>query len=50
MVQVKDVSTDMGEAVTGLSLTFSNLEEVQTEKRGGEGKNQKGGGETKPNT
>ena len=40
MVQVKDVSADMGAAAIGLSLTFTNLEEVQTERRG-EGKNQK---------
>lgn len=40
MVQVQDVPTDMSAAATGLSLTFSKLEEVQTERRG-EGKNQK---------
>lgn len=40
MVQVKDVSTDMGAAALGLSLTFTNLEEVQTDRRGKE-KNQK---------
>ena len=34
MVQVKDVSADMGAAAIGLSLTFTNLEEVQTERRG----------------
>lgn len=41
MVQVTDVTTDTGEAVIGLNLTFTNLEEVQTERRG-EGKSQKG--------
>lgn len=40
MVQVKIVSTNMGAAARGLSLTFTNLEEVQTE-RIGERKNQK---------
>lgn len=40
MVQVQDVPTDMSAAATGLSLTFTKLEEVQTERRG-EGKNQK---------
>lgn len=37
MVLVKDVPTDMSAAATGLRLTFSKLEEVQTERRG-EGK------------
>lgn len=40
MVQDKDVSTDMGAAAIRLSLTFTNLEEVHTERRGKE-KNQK---------
>lgn len=40
MAVVKDVPTDMSAAATGLSLTFSKLEEVQTERRG-EGKSQK---------
>lgn len=40
MAVVKDVPADMTAAATGLSLTFSKLEEVQTEGRG-EGKSQK---------
>jgi len=40
MAQVKDVSADMGAAKIGLSLTFTNLEEVQTQRRG-KGKDQK---------
>lgn len=40
MVQDKDVSADIGAAAIRLSLTFTNLEEVHTERRGKE-KNQK---------
>lgn len=40
MVQIKDVPTDTSAAATELSLTFSKLEEVQTERRREE-KNQK---------